>query len=82
MQARDLVLAEGQARLDAQALLPLAREVVLQVTCEVLEVTPSQSRPDRGRVRMRNETRNQRDEVVQSFVVTLVVPRRTAQEQP
>ena len=49
---------------------------VLQVTCEVLEVTPSQSRPDRGRVKMRNETRNQRGEVVQSFTVTLVVPRR------
>ena len=53
---------------------------VLQVTCEVLEVTPSQSRPDRGRVKMRNDTRNQRGEVVQSFTVTLVVPRRPGLE--
>ena len=35
---------------------------VLQVFSEVLEVTPSRSRPERGRVTLRSETRNQRGE--------------------
>lgn len=49
----------------------------LHVVSEILEVTPSRSRPDRGMVLIRNETRNQRGEVVQSFTPRLVVPRRT-----
>jgi len=48
----------------------------LRVVSEVEEVTPSRSRPDRGVVRMRSETRNQRDEVVQVLVAKLFVPRR------
>ncbi|MGL4285010.1 MAG: MaoC family dehydratase [Phreatobacter sp.] len=49
---------------------------VLTVVSEVLEVTPSRSKPDRGMVTMRNETRNQRGEPVQVFTVKLVVPRK------
>jgi acyl dehydratase len=49
---------------------------VLSVASEVLEVTPSRSRPDRGTVRVRSETRNQRDEVVQILDAKLLVPRR------
>ena len=49
---------------------------VLTVTSEVIEVTPSKSRPDRGRIALRSETRNQRGEVVQILTATLVVPRR------
>ena len=49
---------------------------VLRLTSEVMEVRPSRSRLDRGIVTVRNETRNQRDEVVQVFVGTLLVPRR------
>ena len=49
---------------------------VLQVTSEVVEITPSRSRPDRGMVRLRSETRNQRGEVVQTLIAKLVVPRR------
>lgn len=49
---------------------------VLQVHGEVVAVTPSRSRPDRGTVTIRTETRNQHDEVVQTFVGKLVVPRR------
>jgi acyl dehydratase len=49
---------------------------VLCVVSEIEEVTPSRSRPDRGMVRVRSETRNQRDEVVQVLVSRLVVPRR------
>ncbi len=51
---------------------------VLHVDSEVLEITPSRSRPDRGMVRIRNETRNQRGEVVQVFVGAVIVPRRPA----
>ncbi len=50
----------------------------LQVESEVLEVTPSRSRPDRGMVTVRSETRNQRGEVVQVLTARLVVPRRPA----
>lgn len=49
---------------------------VLTVFSEVLEVTPSRSRPDRGMVTLRSETRNQRDEVLQVLTAKLVVPRR------
>src|SRR5271166_3305996 len=36
----------------------------LQVESEIVEIAPSRSRPDRGMVTMRSETRNQRGEVV------------------
>lgn len=49
---------------------------VLRVVSEVEEATPSRSRPDRGTARIRCETRNQRDEVVQILLARLVVPRR------
>ena len=48
----------------------------LSVVSEILEVTPSRSRPDHGVVRMRSETRNQRNEVVQILDAKLFVPRR------
>ena len=51
---------------------------ILQVESEILEVTPSRSRPDRGMVTLRSETRNQRGEVVQILTAKLVVPRRVA----
>jgi acyl dehydratase len=50
---------------------------VLHVECEVLELRPSRSRPDRGMVTFRNETRNQRGEAAQVLVAKLVVPRRS-----
>lgn len=48
----------------------------LTVVSEVVEIRPSRSRPDRGMVTLRSETRNQRGEVVQTLVARLVVPRR------
>ncbi len=51
---------------------------ILRVESEILEVTPSRSRPDRGMVTLRSETRNQRGEVVQILTAKLVVPRRAA----
>jgi acyl dehydratase len=49
---------------------------ILTVTSVLEEITPSRSRPDRGIVRMRSETRNQRDEIVQVLNSRLVVLRR------
>ena len=49
---------------------------VLQVDTEVVSVTPSRSRPDRGMVVVRSETRNQHGDVLQHSVYKLVVPRR------
>ena len=49
----------------------------LSVVSEIEEVNPSRSRPDRGMIRVRSETRNQRGETVQILLAKLVVPRRT-----
>ena len=51
---------------------------ILQVKSEILDVTPSRSRPDRGMVIIRSETFNQRGEIVQTLTAKLVVPRRPA----
>lgn len=51
---------------------------VLRVASEVVKVTPSRSRPDRGTVTLRSETLNQDDQVLQIQVATLMVPRRPA----
>lgn len=52
----------------------------LQVHSEVVEVTPSRSRPERGMATIRNETRNQRGDVVQTFVARVIVPRRPSSQ--
>lgn len=49
---------------------------VLTLEIEILEVTPSRSRPDRGAVVARLRTLNQHGEEVQVFRPRLVVPRR------
>jgi acyl dehydratase len=43
------------------------------------EITPSRSRPDRGMVRVRTETRNQKGEVVQVLVTKVLAFRRPRQ---
>jgi acyl dehydratase len=48
----------------------------LTVLSEIEEIMPSRSRPDRGTIRARNETRNQHGEIVQILVGKLIVPRR------
>ena len=48
----------------------------LRVESEVLQVRRSKSRPEQGMVKVRTTTFNQRDEIVQVSVVSLVVPRR------
>jgi acyl dehydratase len=51
---------------------------VLHVEAEFLEIIPSKSKPDRGMVVIRNETKNQHGDTVQISVMKLVVPRRPA----
>jgi acyl dehydratase len=51
---------------------------VLHVVSEVLDITPSRSKPGRAMVTMRCQTRNQRGEVLQYFTPKLVVHARTA----
>ena len=50
----------------------------LRVESEVLEVRPSNSRPDQGLIKVRTTTLNQKDEPVQIQVANLLVPRQPA----
>jgi acyl dehydratase len=55
---------------------PVRPGAVLRVESEILELKPSRSRPDRGVVTVRSETRDHLGEIVQVLVAKLVVPRR------
>jgi acyl dehydratase len=55
---------------------PTRPGAILHVESEILEIKPSRTRPDRGMVTIRSETRNQVGEVVQVLTAKLVVPRR------
>lgn len=50
---------------------------VLRVESEVVEVTPSRSKPDRGMLRLESLTRNQHGDILQRLMPRLVVMRRT-----
>lgn len=54
----------------------------LHVVSEVTEITPSRSKPDRGIVALRSETRNQHGDVVQVLTSKLVVPRQAHASPP
>ena len=49
---------------------------VLRLEIEILEARLSKSRPGYGIIRYRSLTRNQRDEIVQSFLATALLPAR------
>jgi len=51
---------------------------ILHVESEVVEITPSRSRADRGTIVLLSRTMNQRGEIVQILKARLVVPRRAA----
>jgi len=51
---------------------------VLQVESEILAVTPSRSRPERGTITVKSETRNQNGEVVQVLTSKMLVWRKPA----
>ncbi len=56
--------------------LPVRPGDELHVESEVLEVRPSESRPQQGLIKVRSTTLNQNGEAVQVFVANLIVPRR------
>lgn len=56
--------------------LPVRPGDELRLKIEVLEVRPSKSRPDRGMLKLKTTTLNQKDEAVQVSVGLLVVRRR------
>ena len=60
-------------------LAPVRPDDTLHCQVEVLEVRPSGSKPDRGIARLRYQARNQRDEVVLSFIVNHLLLRRPAE---
>src|SRR3970040_1937281 len=76
----DLRIAGGLIGLGGEMSWPRATKPgdVLHVESEVLEGTPSRSKPDRGIVKMRNTTLNQHGEAVQVAVVNMLVPRKPA----
>jgi len=57
---------------------PTRPDDVLHVLSEVVQITPSRSKPGRAMVTMRCQTRNQRGEVLQHFTPKLVVHARSA----
>jgi acyl dehydratase len=56
--------------------LPVRPGDTLRVVTEVLETRPSASKPDRGIVRVRYTTLNQRDETVTTFIGNQLLSRR------
>ena len=49
----------------------------LRLEVEIVEVRQSRSKPDRGTVRIRYATRNQKDEIVMTLTATALVPKKT-----
>ena len=52
----------------------------LHIESQVLEVRPSQSRPEQGLIKVRTTTFNQNNEVVQVQIGNLIVPRKSSSE--
>lgn len=59
---------------------PLFHGDTLFAESEVLEVTPSRSKPDRGVVKVRTDAYNQHGELVATFRRAVLVPRRSGQD--
>ena len=75
----ELQLAGGSIGLGVDELKwprPVRPGDTLRLETEIMEVRPSQSKPDRGIIRIRNVTTNQDGEVVQTFLASVLVRRR------
>ena len=55
---------------------------VLRVTREIIEVTPSRSKPDRGTISMRMTATNQDGDIVMSFLNLIQLPTRQPAATP
>jgi len=71
-------LADGLVGVELQLAWPRPTRpgMTLQVFSEVVDIKPSQSKPDMAIVTMRNETRDQNGETVQLFTVKMPVFKR------
>jgi acyl dehydratase len=58
--------------------VPVRPDDTLRVEIEVVAARLSKSRPGYGIIRYRSLTWNQRDEIVQSFLATAILPTRRA----
>jgi acyl dehydratase len=80
---RTLNFVEGAIGLGVDELRwpnPVRPGDLLRVETEIVEVRPSQSKPNHGVVRLRNVTKNQRDEIVQTMLAAALVPRHAVVE--
>jgi acyl dehydratase len=74
-----LKLAGGSVGLGVDELRwprPVKPGDTLRLQTEIVDVRPSRSKLDRGIIRIRNVTTNQRGEVVQTFLASVLVQRR------
>ena len=79
-----LDFAEGAIGLGVDELRwpnPVRPGDVLRVETEIVDLRPSRSKPNRGIVRIRNVTKNQRDEIMQTMFASAIVPRRDNGQQ-
>lgn len=75
----ELKLAGGMIGLGVESIKwpqPVLPGDTLHVVSEIIEMRPSGSKPDRGLVKIRSTTLNQRDEPVQVMTSTQIVLRR------
>ena len=76
-----LRLAGGSVGLGVDELrwpLPVRAGDTLRLQTEIMEIRPSLSKPDRGIIRIRNVTTNQKGAVVQTFFASVLARRRPA----
>jgi acyl dehydratase len=76
----ELRLAGGSVGMGVDDLLwprPVRPGDTLRLKTEILETRPSRTKPDHGIIRIRNVTMNQQGEIVQTFVASVLVRRRT-----
>jgi acyl dehydratase len=78
MLVESMPLADGLIGAELQLAWPKPTRpgMVLQVFSEIVEITPSRSRPDMAIVTVRNETRDQDGDAVQVFTVKMPVFKR------
>jgi acyl dehydratase len=80
---RTLNFAEGAIGLGVDELRwpnPVRPGDLLRVETEIVDLRISRSKPSHGIVRLRNVTKNQRDEVVQTMSAAALVPRRAVED--
>jgi len=78
MLVESMPLADGLVGAELQLAWPKPTRpgMTLQVFSEIVEITPSRSKPDMAIVTARNETRDQDGEVLQVFTVKMPVFKR------